>query len=82
MAKPKYSMIYCVNYGNTFDDEKFFLNYEDAVLCADADRVTHGLTEEDKLLGIKSVKVWKGYSAKKYGHDKPPLTQVKKKGKE
>lgn len=72
MAKPKYIMIYCVNYGNTFDDDKFFLNYEDAVKCEAADREKHGLTEEDQLLGIKSVKVWKGYSAKKYGHDDPP----------
>lgn len=79
MAKPKYLMIYCVNYGNTFDDEKFFLNYADAVLCADADRVRHGLTEEDKLLGIKSVKVWRWYSSKMYGHD-PPAENAKKKG--
>lgn len=70
MAKPKYIMIYCVNYGQFFDDDKFFLNYEDAAKCADAERKKQGLTEEDQLLGIKTVKVWKQYIPKKYGHEK------------
>ena len=69
MAKDKYLMIYCVNYGNTFDDDKFFLNYEDAAACEAADRLKYALTEEDQLLGIKSVKVWKQYNPKKYKHE-------------
>jgi len=69
MAKDKYLVIYCVNYGNTFDDDKFFLNYEDASRCEAADRLKYALTEEDQLLGIKSVKVWKQYNPKKYKHD-------------
>jgi hypothetical protein len=69
MAKGKWIMIYCVNYGQFFDDEKFFLNYKDAALCMAADRLKQGLTEEDQLLGIKTVKVWKQYIPKKYGHE-------------
>ena len=70
MARDDYFMIYCVNYGNTFDDEKFFLNQEDAAKCEAADREKHALAEEDQLLGIRPVKVWKQYDPEKYGHDK------------
>ena len=70
MAKDKYSMVYCVNYGNTFDDEKFFENQADAAACEAADRKKYALSDEDQLLGIKPVKVWKQYNPEKYGHDK------------
>jgi len=69
MAKDKYFMIFCVNYGQSFDDDKFFERYEDAAKCADADRQKHALAEEDQLLGIRSVKVWRQYNPKKYKHD-------------
>ena len=70
----KHFMIYCVNYGQSFDDEKFFETYDDAVKCMEADRVKHKLTEEDKLIGIKTVKVWKQYKPKRYGHNESEKT--------
>ena len=69
MAKDKYLMIYCVNYGQFFDDEKFFLNQEDAKKCEAADRLKLAIGPEDQLLGIKPVKVWKQYNPKKHGHE-------------
>lgn len=68
MGKDKYSMIHCVNYGNSFDDTKFFEKHEDAAKCADADRKLHALAPENQLLGIVSVKVWKQYNPEKYNH--------------
>ena len=70
MAKDKYLVIYCVNYAQFFDDEKFFLNQEDAKMCEEAERRRHALTAEDQMLGVKPVKVWKQYNPEKYGHDK------------
>ncbi len=75
MAKDKYLMIYCVHYGNTFDDEKFFLNQEDAAKCEAADRLKHMLKPENQLLGIRPVKVWKQYNPKKYDHDEKEKTK-------
>lgn len=81
MARDKYLMIYCVNYGNTFDDEKFFLNQEDAARCAAADRVKYALIPEDQMLGVKPVKVWKQYNPKKHGHDEGGNVQPKESAK-
>ena len=75
MAKDKYTMIYCVNYGNTFDDEKFFLNQEDAAKSEAADRLKYGVTAEDQLLGIRPVKVWEQYNPEKYQHDEVEKTK-------
>lgn len=76
MAKDKYIVIYCVNYGQSFDDEKFFLHHEDAAKCEAADRLKYALTEEDQLLGVKPVKVWKQYNPEKYGHEEEKESEI------
>lgn len=78
MAKDKYIVIYCVNYGNSFDDEKFFLHQEDAKRCEAGDRLKYALGPEDQLLGVKPVKVWEQYNPEKHGHE---ATQPKEKAK-
>lgn len=77
MTKDKYLMIYCVNYGQFFDDDKFFLNQADAVACVEADRVKLALAKEDQLLGVRPVKVWKQYNPEKHGHDEDESKEVK-----
>ncbi|GAH09939.1 unnamed protein product, partial [marine sediment metagenome] len=57
MAKDKYLMVYCVNYGQSFDDEKFFEKQGDAKACEEAERLRLGLGPEDQLLGVKPVRV-------------------------
>ena len=69
MAKDKYFYIYCVKYHQSLDDEKFFEKQEDASKCADAERVKYALTEEDQMLGVQPIKVWKQYNPEKYGHN-------------